>query len=84
MEGKTIAIIALSVGLASALVFGGIMFAQNRKLKAKAADKAAMLADYIATLPIYQTSAEAKTNGLSVGDHYRKSATATDFEVVTA
>lgn len=84
MDSKKIAIWVLSIVLAGALTFLVILFLQNRKMKARLNDPSEAVQNYIKTLPIYQSDSEARANGLVTGDHYRKSATATDYDVVAA
>lgn len=87
MDSKKVAIWVLSIVLAAALIFGTILFMQNRKMKKQLGtpvDYNKELQDYINTLPIYLSNADAVTHGLKVGDKYRKTSTATDYEIVTA
>lgn len=86
MDSKKIAIWVLSIVLAGVLVFGTILFLQNRKMKKQISnpDFATDLQKFINGLPIYLDNADAKAHGLVAGDKYRKSATATDYEIVSA
>ena len=82
MDGKKTAIWILAIFLFVAL---GVIFLQTmrfRKAKTQLSTPATLLANYIATLPVYTTNADAVANGLAVGTNYKVSSTATTFLTV--
>ena len=84
MDGKKIAIWVLSILFVLSAVALVIVGMRYRKAVAKIANPLDVLKNYVATLPIYSSNADAVANGLKVGDRYRLTATADTFMTVTA